>query len=152
MSIDWQNLYHHRRAIAKQFGDIWDLPVARRYHQVVANEGRSGFSVLEVGAGDRGFEQKLKDYWGEVGYCSCDIDPTFDHDFKHIDEVSGAFDLICAFELIEHLTLADAQYMVEKMLALLKPGGVAILTTPNIYYPPAYHKPKRCDSPDTALL
>lgn len=138
MSIDWQNLYQHRKATAKKFGDIWDLPVARRYHQIVAREGKPGFSVLEVGAGDRSFEKKLQGYWGDLNYCSCDIDPTFDHEFSNIDQATGRYDLICAFELIEHLTLGDAQQMVERMFALLKPGGLAILTTPNIYYPPAY--------------
>lgn len=138
MSIDWQNLYQERRATAKQFGEIWDLPIESRYHRVVAKYGGKGFSVLEVGAGDRSFEKKLQDYWGEVTYRSCDIDPTYTHDFGHIDEVTGEYDLICAFELIEHLTLIDAQRMVVRMHNLLKPGGIAILTTPNVYYPPAF--------------
>jgi SAM-dependent methyltransferase len=138
MTIDWQKLYLERSVIADSFGEIWDLPVATRYHRVVASIGGRGSSVLEVGAGDRSFQRKLEGYWGNVSYTSCDIDPTHDHDFSHIDEVKGEYDLVCAFEMIEHLTLADAQHMVTKMYDLVRPGGKLALTTPNIYYPPAF--------------
>lgn len=138
MTIDWQKLYLERKVIADRFGEIWDLPVATRYHRVVASVGRRGTSVLEVGAGDRSFQRKLEGYWGNVSYMSCDIDPTHEHDFSHIDEVKGEYDLVCAFEMIEHLTLSDAQHMVTRIYDLVRPGGKLALTTPNIYYPPAY--------------
>lgn len=138
MSLDWQQLYSHRKTIEKTFGDIWDLPVASRYHRVVAGEGKRGVRLLEVGAGDRSFKAKMEGYWGELEYHSCDIDPTYPHDFNHIDDVSGEYDLICAFEMIEHVTLEDAAHVVTRMFELLKPGGTVALTTPNIYYPPAF--------------
>lgn len=138
MTLDWQKLYSHRKRIEKTFGDIWDLPVASRYHRVVAGEGGAGTSLLEVGAGDRSFEKKMTDYWGSVTYVSCDIDPTYPHEFNHIDEVTGEYDLICAFEMIEHVTLDDAAHVIQRMYESLKPGGAVILTTPNIYYPPAF--------------
>ena len=46
--------------------------------------------------------------------------------------------MVCAFELIEHVTLEDAQHMVTRMFDLTKPGGCIVLTTPNIYYPPGF--------------
>jgi SAM-dependent methyltransferase len=138
MTIDWQKLYRERQKVAKQFGDIWSLPVSSRYHRVVATQGHAGVSVLEVGAGNRSFKNKLTDYWGELEYKSCDIDPTFDHDFANIESVDGTYDLICAFELIEHLTLSQAKDMVTRMFDLVKPGGKVALTTPNIYYPPGF--------------
>ena len=138
MTIDWQKLYLERSIIADKFGEIWDLPIATRYHRVVASVGGRGTSVLEVGAGDRSFRRKLEGYWGNVGYTSCDIDPTHEHDFSQIDEVQGEYDLVCAFEMIEHLTLSDAQHMVTRIYELVRPGGKLALTTPNIYYPPAY--------------
>lgn len=124
--------------MADTFGDIWALPVETRYHRVVSRFGGPGTSLLEVGAGDRSFREKMMGYWGEIEYQSCDIDPTYEHDFSDIDQAQGQFDLICAFELIEHLTLEQARHMVVRMYELLKPGGRVALTTPNIYYPPAY--------------
>ncbi len=138
MTLDWQKLYKHRKMIEKKFGDIWDLPVATRYHKVVAGEGGPGTRLLEVGAGDRSFREKMAGYWGDLVYSSCDIDATYDHDFFHIDEVTGDYDLICAFEMIEHVTLTDAAHVVQRMFELLAPGGAVALTTPNIYYPPAF--------------
>lgn len=137
-AIDWQKLYRNRQQTADRFGDIWDLPVASRYHRVVAAEGKAGVSLLEVGAGDRSFQQKMQGYWGDLDYRSCDIDSTYPHDFSHIDDVTGSFDIICSFEMIEHLTLVDAHHMVCRMFELVKPGGLVALTTPNIYYPPGF--------------
>jgi|DEB0MinimDraft_6_1074348.scaffolds.fasta_scaffold62309_2 SAM-dependent methyltransferase len=137
-NIDWQQLYRCRQSVADQFGDIWSVPVARRYHQVLAKHGRGGIRLLEVGAGDRALKDKMQGYWGDFSYRSCDIDPTYQHDFDDIEAVEGDFELICAFELIEHLTLPAAGRMAERMHELLVPGGVVVLTTPNIFYPPAF--------------
>ena len=52
LKLDWQSLYRHRRSIRDQFGDVWELPVKKRYHQVLSAYGSSGISLLEVGAGD----------------------------------------------------------------------------------------------------
>ncbi len=136
--IDWHKLYRERQAVADQFGKIWSLPVAQRYHKVLASVGSRGVDLLEVGAGDRALNEKMKGYWGELNYRSCDVDPTFEHDFSSVDEVEGSFDIVCAFELIEHLSLNGAWHMVKKMYEHVKPGGRVVLTTPNIYYPPAF--------------
>lgn len=138
MTLDWQKLYQHRKDIEKRFGDVWALPVASRYHRVVANIGGPGVKLLEVGAGDRSFKKRMSSYWGELEYVSCDIDPTYPHEFNHIDDVTGEYDLICAFEMIEHVTLEEAAHVVQRSYDLLKPGGSMALTTPNIYYPPAF--------------
>ncbi len=138
MSIDWQKLYQCRYDIATRFGDIWSVPIRKRYHQVVSDVGGQGTSLLEIGAGDRAFKTKMAGYWGEFDYVSCDIDPTYDHNFQHIDQVTGQFDVICAFELIEHLSLEEAVHMVEQMFSVTRSGGHVALTTPNIFYPPAF--------------
>ena len=138
LKLDWQSLYRHRRSIRDQFGDVWELPVKKRYHQVLSAYGSSGISLLEVGAGDRKLAEKMSGYWGRFSYCSCDIDRTFDHDFASVDDVEGLFDIICAFEVIEHLGLEEAASMLIKLRLHLKPKGLLLLSTPNIFYPPAF--------------
>lgn len=138
MSIDWQRLYRERQAIADRFGDIWQVPVRKRYHQVLATTGRTGIDLLEVGAGDRGLSGKMQGYWGDYQYRSCDIDDTFEHDFVSVDEVEGEFDVICAFEMIEHVTLEEAHRIISRLYQHVRPGGALVLTTPNIFYPPVY--------------
>ena len=138
LTINWQELYYHRRLIAREFGDIWDLPVRKRYHQIMGELGAKNISLLEIGAGDRALAERMRGYWNEFDYRSCDIDTTFDHDFTHFSTIVGHYDLICAFEVIEHLTLQEAAEMLIKLRVHLKPGGLLILTTPNTFYPPAY--------------
>lgn len=137
-NIDWSNLYQHRKKISRQFGSVWKLPVEKRYHSVLKVLGKSGCKVLEIGAGDKKLRHRLKREWGNLQYFSCDLDSQFDHDFKSIAAIEGEYDLICAFELVEHLTLDDASAMLKKCFAHMSAGGKLMLTTPNIYYPPAY--------------
>ena len=138
LKIDWQTLYRHRQLIREQFGDVWKLPIRKRYDQVLSLCGSSGVSLLEVGAGDRRLRKKMAGYWGQFDYRSFDIDSTYHHDFTTLDEVDGIYDLICAFEVIEHLGLEEAAHMLAKLRLHLKPGGRLVLTTPNIFYPPAF--------------
>jgi hypothetical protein len=135
--LDWSKLFTQRQAVAKTFGSIWSLPVARRYYNVLAELGKPQ-SILELGAGDRGLAERMKSFWGSFDYRSCDIDDTGDHDFSHIDDVQGRYDLICALEMIEHVTLEDAHHILLRCHALLHSGATIALTTPNVFYPPAF--------------
>ena len=138
MTIDWQQLYKHRKAAEKTFGAIWDVPIKKRYHTVLADEGGPGVSLLEVGAGDRALSTTMQKYWGKFEYKSCDIDPSFDHDFSHSREIEGEYDLIAIFEMIEHVSLEDAAELLTDCFEHLTHGGSIVLTTPNTFYPPAY--------------
>ena len=136
--IDWSQLFEQRKMIASRFGNIWKIPIARRYYDVLRKLGRESVTVLEIGAGDRGLEKKMAGYWGQFDYRSCDIDTRYEHDFNEIDSVTGEFDLICAFEMIEHVTLEEARHLLSKCFELNVPGGQIAITTPNIYYPPDF--------------
>ena len=63
-SFDWSELYRHRKQIAARFGDIWALPIEKRYHTILNKLGNAAPRVLEVGAGDRRLKLKLEQSWG----------------------------------------------------------------------------------------
>ena len=136
--LDWSRIYGQRQAVADRFGKVWDLPLARRYYNVLAGVGRQGCRLLELGAGDRALQAKMRGFWQSFDYQSCDIDVSGGHDFHHIDEVTGQYDVICGFEMIEHVTLSEAHHILSRCYELLANGGKIALTTPNIFYPPAF--------------
>ena len=138
MTIDWQLLFEQRKSAARRFGEIWDLPIRKRYHVVLAELGQRGVHLLEIGAGDRALQKTMQGYWGEFEYKSCDIDPTYPHDFHSSAEIEGEYDLIAGFEVIEHVPLEAAAQMLTDCYQHLRPGGKIMLTTPNTYYPPGY--------------
>jgi len=137
-NIDWSILYRKRKEISAKFGTIWHLPIRKRYHTVLLPLGGKGVRLLEIGAGDRKLKNLLTKNWGETNYHSCDIDKNYPHDFHDISLIAGEYDIVCAFELIEHLGLKEARELLEKIFQLLPPGGKIVLTTPNIYYPPGF--------------
>jgi SAM-dependent methyltransferase len=135
--VNWSELYQQRKHIASRFGDIWAQPIEKRYSSVLARLAGPYMSVLEVGAGDRSLLEKLKGHEG-LTYQSCDIDQSFPHEYAHIDDVEGQFDLVCGFEVIEHMPLEAARHFLAQCYRVTSPGGIIMLTTPNIYYPPAF--------------
>jgi hypothetical protein len=136
--IDWSKLFAQRKLIARKFGEIWDVPIARRYHNVLSELGAENICLLEIGAGDRGLKAKMAKSWGQFEYKSCDVDSSYEHDFDNIENVTGEYDLICAMELIEHVSLEEATKILSRCFELAVPGGIVALTTPNTYYPPGY--------------
>ena len=138
MAIDWQLLFEQRKAAEKRFGSIWDLPIKKRYHVVLAELGKTGVQMLEIGAGDRALAGTMERYWQSFEYKSCDIDPTYSHDFASSRDIEGQYDLMAGFEVIEHVTLQDAADLLRDCFKPIKPGGKIMLTTPNTYYPPGF--------------
>jgi len=127
-------------SIAARFGDIWALPIRRRYSHVLLELGRCGERVLHIGAGDCHLAGVLGEAWGDVSYASCDIDTDGGHDFHALEDIpdDGTFDLIFGFEVIEHMTLEAAGAAIAESCRLLQPGGTLVLSTPNIFYPPGF--------------
>jgi 2-polyprenyl-3-methyl-5-hydroxy-6-metoxy-1,4-benzoquinol methylase len=134
----WSQQYNSRRAIAARFGRVFDLPLARRVRDVLLGTVRDDDSVLEVGAGDRRMRELLAQKRRGVDYRSMDIDPHGEHDYRMLAEVDRQFDCIFSFEVAEHIAFDELADWIEKLGALLKPGGYLALSTPNTFYPPAY--------------
>lgn len=137
-AISWSDLIRHRKSIKRRFGEIWDLPLAKRYHSILLAHVRDGSRVLEIGAGARGLKDKLEKKFSGIGYKSFDIDNKQHHDFYSLEEVEGCFDLVCMFEVIEHMQPEDAFQALRKSYEHLDEGGFLVVSTPNIYYPPGF--------------
>ncbi|HEU4873267.1 MAG TPA: class I SAM-dependent methyltransferase [Pyrinomonadaceae bacterium] len=93
--------------------------------------------VLEVGAGEGAFSQRLID----EGFDVTAVDSWDDRfrataEFHHVDlntdfpdKWTNQFDLVVAVEVIEHLR--DSRHFISNCLKVLKPNGYLLLTSPN---------------------
>jgi SAM-dependent methyltransferase len=136
--IDWSRLYAARNTVTRQFPSIWAIPVVKKEMSRLAVHARDGAAVLDVGAGDRRFERKMREVCGNLQYRSFDIDRSTQQDYYAIDDIEGRYDLIFAFEVIEHMTPAQGLRMVANLREHLAPGGTLLLGTPNLYHPHRY--------------
>ena len=96
------------------------------------------FKVLDIGAYDRAFGCALESMRLPCTYYSQDIDNSMAHDFSRLDEVSGVFDVIAMFELIEHLAYEEVDELLHKAYDLLAPAGRLFISTPNPSHPTRY--------------
>ncbi|MBI2373520.1 MAG: methyltransferase domain-containing protein [Deltaproteobacteria bacterium] len=138
MTSSWSDLSTHRRRVRDRFGDIYRLPIRYRARDIVLAELHDGQRCLEVGAGDRRMKQRILSRFPRVSYESMDVDERGAHEYKSLDEVKGAYDCIFSLEVVEHLTLDEIERWLLRLSELLSPGGILILTTPNVYHPPAF--------------
>jgi 2-polyprenyl-3-methyl-5-hydroxy-6-metoxy-1,4-benzoquinol methylase len=95
--------------------------------------------VLDVGAGAGAFSLRLHDhgyrvvgldvnaeYWQAQGvpFITCDLNSSFQ---AYVDET---FDAVCCMEVIEHIE--NPWQLMRGIKAVLRPGGIAIISTPNV--------------------
>lgn len=134
----WSNLYQCRQTVKSEYPDIWSLPLVKKEMDRLLPNISEGFSILEVGAGDRRFWKKIQAKRKNIVYRSMDIDRTTQQDFYTLDEINGTFDFIFSFELIEHLTPEEGLSLIKDLRTHLSPQGVLLLGTPNLYHPHRY--------------
>jgi len=102
-----------------------------------------GGAVLDLAAGSGAMCRRLKD----MGFCPTGTDLVGEHFYLHDQvpffpfnlndtlppEMTGKFDCVTALEMIEHLE--NPRDLLRQCFRALKPGGVLIVSTPNIESP-----------------
>ena len=133
--IDWSQLVSGRDQIHKRYPTIWDLKLIKRPSWLVKRHLKPGMRLLDVGAGDRRMEGKVKAIYPDMYYKSMDIDPGVSHDYHSLADIDEQFDLIILFEVIEHLELEEGVAMLRRLKELLVSGGTMVISTPNVFNP-----------------
>lgn len=133
--VDWSKMINYRDRIHERYPGIWDLKLIKRASRLVKQHLRPGMRILDVGAGDRRMERRVKEIYPDLTYKSMDVDKGFSHDYSSLDEIDEQFDLITLLEVIEHLELEEGVKMLGRLNELLVNKGTLILSTPNIFHP-----------------
>ncbi len=134
----WSDVFRTRDLIHKRYAAIWQVPVLRKRFGLIQSLLFNGARVLDVGAGDAGWGQRLQKSNTNITYKTVDIDPNRSPDYRSMQEIQQEFDLIISWEVIEHLTLEDGENMIRECERVLGPGGKLVISTPNIFNPSRY--------------
>jgi SAM-dependent methyltransferase len=134
----------------RDYGFSHDPVIVRHAYMLAAQRTTPGDRVLDVGCGSASFRAVIPraDYVG--------LDPIFggNGDVRketlshHLGEHSGAYDAVCAFEVLEHIV--SPVQMFADMVRAARPGGLVIVSVPhvpsaltripnNIYNAPPHH-------------
>ena len=126
--------------------EIWQYPSAKRRDWSIARhwlqQHYSTGSVLDIGCFDGAFLEYLGDRWERFGVemntAAAHKAETRDvtivgEDATKLAAIQRQFDVIVAFDLIEHMQ--DPSGLLAQMTALSKPGGVVLIGSGNIAAP-----------------
>jgi len=121
------------------FGALKRAIVARDARKVLAVAKSPAPRILEVGCGNGSLLESILEINPKASVCGIDIkdlglsaNPRIDFHLGQIEEVDlpdGSFDAIYCSNLIEHVV--DPVGFIEHMRRLLRPGGGALVITPN---------------------
>ena len=133
--MSWSELYASRKAVRRRYRRVWNVPLARRCSDVARDALTDGMCVIEIGAGDRRLGGRLRKWFPRLIYESVDIDRRLPHDYYSMDEVAGPYDAAILFEVLEHLPLEEGRHLLLSTGRVLRPGGVLLVSTPNVFNP-----------------
>jgi SAM-dependent methyltransferase len=140
MDVDWTLINTAKNLAETQLDSpILEFPIIADFRQPLFDFIRPGMDVLDIGANNRSLkaflEQQLK---FKFGYKSMDIDRSHEHDYYSLEEISGEFDAIGCFEVVEHMTPGLALDLFRKAYSVMRPGGCMVVSTPNVYHPMSF--------------
>src|SRR5215470_1046319 len=114
---------------------LWARDCVRQEFRLAARHIASGARVLDVGCGFAEFRRVIP----QASYVG--LDPHFADESgtadvrnqtlrAHLGEHAGAYDAVCAFQVIEHLR--SPTEMFADMVAAARPGGLVIVGVPHV--------------------
>ena len=139
-AISWSELSRAREEVRQRWREVYDLPLVRKRFPFLASFLKPEGKLLEVGAAERPFDERLKEAFPRLVHKTLDVDPSGRYDFQNLDEVSETFDTVVAWEVIEHLPLEAIPGWLAELKRVTASGGRVILSTPNVYRPGQYWK------------
>jgi 2-polyprenyl-3-methyl-5-hydroxy-6-metoxy-1,4-benzoquinol methylase len=140
MTANRETELHQRRVMAAQLsGGISSNAIYSMIERAIISAGLNG-KVLDYGAGVGNLTKRLLSLGRFTSVASADIMPApadLAHTVEWIEQDlsislpghEGAFDIVVAAEVIEHLE--NPRFMIREVFRLLCPGGVALISTPN---------------------
>jgi SAM-dependent methyltransferase len=140
MDVDWTLVNQAKNLVETQLHQpILKFPIVGDYRQPLADFIQPESWILDIGANDRALKSYLEDKTKTaINYRSMDIDRSHVHDFYSFDEMTGNFDAISCFEVVEHMPPGMALQLFHKAYSVLKPGGRMFVSTPNVYHPMSF--------------
>jgi len=133
--ISWLGFHKCRIAFLERWPTTWHLRTERGFFEPILTRGNSIKSVLDVGATSREWEPTIRRCWPGVDYKSLDIDRESKQDFYSFQDVDRCFDLVTLTEVLEHVTPATALALLADCAAACKPGGLMLVSVPNVLTP-----------------
>lgn len=133
--LSWSLLYKFRKDIRKMHKSVYSIPLKKKLLDVVRGELKGDESLLDVGASDKTFGNKILKLFPHVTCKTMDLDKEAGHDYYSLDDIEEKFDIIVSAEVIEHIELEEGAEFLKKLNSLLKTGGKIVITTPNIHHP-----------------
>jgi hypothetical protein len=101
--------------------------IERAYFDAVKPAAR----LLDVGAGDLRLMKKLQAAGFAGEYHTQDIGTEYTYTFRDLDEVTGLYNAVICFDVIEHLPLDAGLGLIVRMADLIAPGGFLLVQTLN---------------------
>jgi SAM-dependent methyltransferase len=135
VAINWSAIKRGRSSVRGMFPRVLKLPIIPDANDALYDVIPEGGTVLDVGAYDRNIERYLKTRPRKVVYKSFDVDRSLTHDYYSLDDINESFDVVVSFEVVEHLKVGEVVELLTRIHQLLKVGGKAVLSTPNVYHP-----------------
>ncbi len=134
----WSDLTRGRQRAVETLPNILTFPIVRDRTVVLKEIIREGDALLDIGAGDRTLEKELQKAGLAVRYRSLDVDRNYEHDFYSLNEITGTYDVITAFELVEHVAPEKVMAIFRAAKKHLKKGGHLVISTPNVCHPTVF--------------
>jgi len=109
----------------------WNTEGLSQIEAIYFDAVKNAASLLDVGAGDLRIRRKFQAAGFAGLYETLDSGSEHPHTYTSLDFVVRKYEAIICLDVIEHLPLRDGLDMLERMTAMLTPGGVLIVQTPN---------------------